>query len=335
MKLFSQCAATQDFADSMQHNRARIRIGISACLLGENVRYDGGHKHDRYLTQTLGQHFDWVPVCPEVEFGLGTPREPIRLERHTDEIRLVTPSTGRDLTEPMRNFCAVRVRQLIREDLDGYILKSDSPSCGWVRVRVHSAKGAPTRTGRGFFAEALAERFPHLPIEEEGRLCNPILRENWIERVFAYRRIKSLWEGRWTLQSLIAFHTAHKLTLLAHSPRIYRELGSLTGEAKKLGRQELRRRYHDLFMSGLAVLATKGRHANVLQHMAGYVREQLDDESRRELSDLIDDYRNGALPLIVPLTLLKHYVRKFKISYLAGQIYMDPHPKELALRNHV
>lgn len=312
-----------------------IRIGISACLLGEKVRFDGGHKHDRYLTQTLGRYFEWVPLCPEVELGLGTPRETMRLEQVDGGIRLFMPKSGRDLTEPMRQFAATRTGQLALEDLDGYILKSDSPSCGLMRVRVYGPSGMPDRTGRGLFAEALAEQFPHLPIEEDGRLCDPRLRENWIERVFAYRRIKSFWRSRWTLQSLIIFHTAHKLALLAHSPKAYQELGRLVARAKDMPKSEVRLRYHTLFARALAVLATRGRHANVLQHMAGYIRKQLDEDSRRELSSLIDDYRTGEVPLIVPLTLIKHYVRRFNVTYLAGQVYLDPHPKELALRNHV
>jgi uncharacterized protein YbgA (DUF1722 family)/uncharacterized protein YbbK (DUF523 family) len=327
-------AATQS-KNQAAVNHHSIRIGVSACLLGERVRFDGGHKQDRYLTDTLGRYFEWVPVCPEVELGLGTPRETMRLEQAAGGIRLVMPKSGRDLTEDMRRFAAARSAQLIRKDLHGYILKSDSPSCGLLRVRVYGPGGMPKRVGRGLFAEALVARFPQLPIEEEGRLCDPRLRENWIERVFAYRRILSLWSNRWTLRSLIAFHAAHKLITLAHSPEAYRELGRLVAGAADIPRSECRLRYHDLFMSALAVLATPGRHANVLQHMAGYVREELDEDSRRELSGLINDYRKGEVPLIVPLTLIKHYVRKFKISYLTGQVYLDPHPKELALRNHV
>ncbi len=312
-----------------------IRIGVSACLLGEKVRFDGGHKEDRYLTQTLGRHFEWVPVCPEVELGLGTPRETIRLERDGGEVRMIVPKSGLDLTGPMREYARARVEKLAQEDLGGYVLKSNSPSCGLLRVRVYGADGVPSRSGRGLFAEALAARFPNLPIEEEGRLCDPRLRENWIERVFAYRRLQSLWGSRWNVRSLVAFHTAHKLVLLAHSPGAYQELGRLVGRAKEVPRQELRCLYHDGFMRALGLPATRGRHANVLQHMAGYFKKQLDEESRRELSGLIRDYRMELVPLIVPLTLIKHHVRTLSVSYLAGQVYLNPHPKELALLNHV
>jgi uncharacterized protein YbgA (DUF1722 family)/uncharacterized protein YbbK (DUF523 family) len=327
--------ASPDVSGGSDPGRKPIRIGISACLLGEKVRFDGGHKHDRYLSHTLGRYFEWVPVCPEVEMGLGTPRETLRLEQVGDETRLVMPKSGRNLTQPMRVYACARMEKLAAENLSGYILKSDSPSCGFLRVRVYGTSSMPSRAGRGLFADALARRFPFLPIEEEGRLCDPRLRENWIERVFAYHRLQALWNSRWTVRSLLAFHSAHKLVLMAHSPRALTELGRLVAQAREMSRTELRQRYLGQFMSALAVLATRGRHANVLQHMAGFLKKRLDAESRRELSDLIHDYRKGELPLIVPVTLLKHYVRMYAISYLAGQVYLNPHPKELALRNHV
>jgi uncharacterized protein YbgA (DUF1722 family)/uncharacterized protein YbbK (DUF523 family) len=312
-----------------------IRIGISSCLLGEQVRFDGGHKHDRFITNTLGQYFEWVPVCPEVELGLGTPRETIRLVQIDGGVGLVMQKSGRDLTEEMRDYARERVRQLAKEGLGGYILKSDSPSCGMTRVRVYAASGMPTRNGTGFFARELLDYYPDLPIEEEGRLSDPHLRENWVERVFAYRRLRALWELRWTVKDLVAFHTAHKLILLAHSPKAFQDLGRLVAAAKGSSRQELKRQYQTEFMTALKILATRGRHANVLQHMAGYFKKQLDEASRRELLDHIEDYRKGFLPLIVPITLLNHYVRRFGEPYLEGQIYLNPHPKELALRNHV
>ena len=320
---------------AMTDARRPMRIGISSCLLGEQVRFDGGHKHDRFLTNTLGQYFEWVPVCPEVELGLGIPRETIRMVQIDGGVGLVMQKSGRDLTEEMRDYARERVRQLAKEDLGGYILKSDSPSCGMLRVRVYAASGMPARDGTGFFARELLEYYPDLPIEEEGRLSDPRLRENWIERVFAYRRLRTLWESRWTVKDLVAFHTAHKLILLAHSPKAFQDLGRLVAGAKGSSRQDLKQLYHTEFMAALKILATRGRHANVLQHMAGYFKKQLDEASRRELLEHIEDYRRGFLPLIVPVTLLKHYVRRFGEPYLEGQIYLNPHPKELALRNHV
>ncbi len=312
-----------------------IRIGISSCLLGEKVRFDGGHKRDAFLVETFGRFVEWVPVCPEVEMGLGTPRETLRLVRIVKDIRMVMPKTGTDHTEAMNAFAECRVRDLAREDLCGYVLKKDSPSCGMERVRVFDVHGVPAKSGRGLFAEALLRHFPNLPVEEEGRLSDARLRENFIERVFAYRRLRTLFASRWKLGDLVAFHTAHKLLLMAHSPRAYASLGRYVAGAKSLPRAELRSRYEQDFMQGLAEIATTRRQTNVLQHIGGYLRPHLDEAARSELLSLVEDYRRGLIPLIVPLTLIRHYVRSFEIPYLRGQVYLEPHPKELMLRNHV
>jgi uncharacterized protein YbgA (DUF1722 family)/uncharacterized protein YbbK (DUF523 family) len=313
----------------------RIRIGISACLLGAQVRYDGGHKRDAFLADTFGRHVDWVSVCPEVEVGLGTPRETLRLEAIDGRVRMVMPKSGRDLTDEMRAYARRRVEALADEDLCGYVLKKDSPSCGLFRVKVYDARRAPSRGGRGLFAEVLVERFPALPVEEEGRLSDPRLRENFVERVFAYRRLKTLFAGRWSVGALVAFHTAHKLALLAHSPAAYTALGQLVAQARALPRAGLRARYEREFMAALRVMATPRRHVNVLMHMAGYLRRTVDEDSRRELRQVIEDYGAGLVPLVVPLTLLQHHVRRTGEPYLSGQVYLSPHPKELMLRNHV
>jgi uncharacterized protein YbgA (DUF1722 family)/uncharacterized protein YbbK (DUF523 family) len=312
-----------------------IRIGVSSCLLGENVRFDGGHKRDPFLVGSFGRFVSWVPVCPEVELGLGTPRESIRLERGKDGVRLTAPKSQRDLTEAMRAFAAKRVRQLEAEELCGFVLKKDSPSCGMERVRVYDAHGVPSRDGRGLFAEALLQRFPHLPVEEEGRLGDARLRENFVERVFAYRRLRDLFTGHWRVGDLVRFHTAHKLQLMAHSPDAYRRLGRLVAAAKGTPRAELRERYEGGLMAALAVLATPRKHANVMQHMLGHFSDQLAPAERHELLSLVEDHRRGLVPLIVPLTLFRHHVRRLGIAYLQGQVYLDPHPKELMLRNHV
>ena len=312
-----------------------IRIGISACLIGHPVRYDGGHKRDSFLTDTLGRHVEFVTVCPEVELGLGTPRETLRLERQAGEIRMVFAKTREDLTERMRAYSTKRVRRLAHDELSGYVLKKDSPSCGMEQVKVHGGKGAPSTVGRGLFAEALLERFPHLPVEEEGRLQDSRLRENFVERVFAYRRLRDLFSKRWTVGELVSFHAAHELVLLAHSRTTYRELGRLVAKAKGMPRRELAEQYEGEFMAALSRLATPKRYANVLQHMAGYFKKDLDAPSRAELAALIEDYRKGLVPLVAPLTLIRHHVRRLGVEYLAGQVYLDPHPKELMLRNHV
>src|SRR5512146_3029154 len=310
-----------------------IRIGISACLVGERVRYDGGHKKDAFLTDILARHVTFVPVCPEVELGLGTPREPIRLQREGGLVRLVAPASGLDHTTAMLRYARARMAELERLDLSGYILKKDSPSCGMERVRVWNC-GVPSRTGRGAFAAVLMERLPLLPVEEEGRLHDPALRENFIERVFAHRRVRALFARRWTIGELVAFHASEKLLVLAHDPAAYRTLGRLVARAKATPRGHVAVGYADGFLRALARAATRGRHANVLQHMAGYVKEIASDDERRELQECISDYRRGLLPLLVPITLMKHHVRRHRIEYLAGQSYLDPHPKELMLRNH-
>lgn len=313
---------------------ARIRIGVSSCLLGQEVRYDGGHKRDAFLVETFGRHVEWVPVCPEVELGMGRPREPVRLERQGDEIRMVGTKTHIDHTTAMRTFARQRVAALGMEDLCGYVLKKGSPSCGTERVRVYGTGGMPSRSGRGLFAAVLLQHYPNLPVEEEGRLCDPRLRENFVERVFAYRRLRSFFSDRWTLGGLVAFHTAHKLQLLAHSTSTHAELGRLVAGATTRSRPELRDRYAAQFMGALRIAATPRRHLNVLQHIVGYFKKQLDDASRRELLSLIEDYGSGLVPLVVPITLVRHYVRRFDVAYLKGQVYLEPHPKELMLRNH-
>lgn len=312
-----------------------IRVGVSSCLLGEEVRWDGGHKHDRFLTGTFGRFVEWVPVCPEVELGLGIPREPIRLVGDPEAPKLVGVKSGDDHTQRMNTLAARRVRALAKLDLCGYVLKRGSPSCGMERVRVFSAKGMPSKKGRGLFAGALLHRLPLLPVEEEGRLNDPPLRENFIERIFAYRRLRDAFAGRWSRRRLVEFHTAHKLQLMAHSPAGYRELGRLVAAVKDVPRAEMRRRYEVGFMDALARRATPGRNRNVLEHMLGYFSDGLDPASRAEITACIQDYHGGLVPLIVPLTLIGHYARRFEVSYLLGQSYLEPHPKELMLRNHV
>ena len=318
----------------MTRTEAPIRVGVSSCLLGMNVRFDGGHKKDAFVTGALGRFVEFVPVCPEVEVGMGTPRPTIRLERRGDEVRLVDPKGGADHTDAMRRWAARRLDEVERMDLCGWVLKKDSPSCGMERVRLYH-KGVARKEGVGVFAAALAERFPLLPVEEEGRLNDPWLRENFVERVFAYRRLKDLFAGRWAVGDLVRFHTAEKLLLLAHDPDAYRRLGRLVAGSKGLPRDEVRARYGEAYMRAMGTIARVGRQTNVLQHMAGYFKELLPADERRELQEAIADYRSGLVPLVVPLTLLRHHARRHAVAYLQGQTYLEPHPKELMLRNHV
>lgn len=310
----------------------KIRLGVSTCLLGEAVRYDGGHKRDAFLTDTLGPFVEWVPVCPEVEMGLGVPRSPIRLAGRAGAPRLVVEKTGEDLTAEMQHWAAGRVRELAALGLHGYVLKRASPSCGLFRVRVYGADGQPGAVGRGLYAAALTEALPLLPVEEEGRLADAGIREAFIERVFAAARWQAFRAERPRARDLVAFHAAHKFALLAHSPRDYPALGRLV--AGGLTRETLER-YGTRFMQALAVRATRARHVNVLQHLAGFLTRQLAGDERAELGEVIAEYRAGLVPLVVPLTLLKHHVRRHGLAYLADQVYLSPHPKELMLRNHV
>lgn len=311
-----------------------IKVGVSSCLLGERVRYDGGHKHDPYITETLGEYFSFVPVCPEVGCGLPVPREAMRLEGDLAAPRLVTHKSRMDLTAQLQTFCDAMVEELAKEDLCGFIFKKGSPSSGLFRVKVYN-HGMAAKSGRGLFAAAVVQRFPLLPVEEEGRLNDPALRENFIERVFSYRRWKDFLAGTPSLGRLVEFHTAHKLLMLAHSPDYYRQMGALVARGKELALPEILRRYEALLMKGLALHATTAKNTNVLQHIMGYFKKHLDADEKAELLEVITQYHDHLLPLIVPLTLLNHYVRKYDQAYLRGQIYLSPHPAQLMLRNHV
>ena len=312
-----------------------LRVGISQCLLGASVRYDGGHKRDEFLTDTLGRFVEWVPVCPEVEAGLGVPREAMRLEGRPDSVRLVAIKTKRDHTPALLRFSERRVRELETLDLAGYVFKKDSPSCGIERVRLYNPHGMPTRNGTGLFARAFMERFPLVPVEEEGRLNDPVLRDNFIERMFCYRRWRDLLGGRITRGAVVAFHTAHKYLLLAHSRPHYETLGRLVAGAHRDTPRNLAQRYGTVFMETLKIKATVRKHVNVLQHLAGHFKAHLSDGERKELRGVIDDYHQGLTPLVVPITLIKHYVDRLDVAYLRQQVYLNPHPKELMLRNHV
>ncbi len=312
-----------------------LRLGISRCLLGDEVRFDGGHKRDNFLTDVLGQYVEWVPVCPEVETGLGTPREAMRLIGDPHRPRLVTIKSGTDHTGAVEKMTENRIKELEELDLSGYVFKKGSPSCGIERVRVYNEQGMPSRNGVGLFARAFIEQFPLIPVEEEGRLCDEPLRENFIERVFCYRRWQDLVQSGATRQTLVQFHTIHKYLLLAHSPQQYQVLGRLVGQAERYRPKDLANRYGELFMKALAMKATVRKHVNVLQHILGYFKDRLGAQEKTELLGVIGDYHQGLTPLVVPMTLIKHYVRIFDVGYIRDQVYLNPHPKELMLRNHV
>jgi uncharacterized protein YbgA (DUF1722 family)/uncharacterized protein YbbK (DUF523 family) len=313
----------------------KINLGISSCLLGEKVRYDGGHKLDRFLTDTLGKYVEYVPVCPEVECGLGVPRKSMRLEGNPDSPGLIVTSTREDMTKRMVNWAQKRVAQLENEDICGFIFKSDSPSSGMERVKVYNEKSMPVKMGTGIFARIFMEKFPLLPVEDEGRLHDPGLRENFIERIFSLKRWRETLSNKNIKRSLIDFHTKHKLLILAHSPRHYQLMGKLVAAQKSLNERDVYKQYEDLLLESLKIKATPKKHVNVLQHMMGYFKEQLSVDEKKELLGLINHYRDGYIPLIVPVTLISHYVRKYHDPYLTEQVYINPHPSELQLRNHV
>lgn len=311
----------------------KIPMGVSSCLLGNKVRYDGGHKHDRYITETLGHFFDFVPVCPEVECGLPTPREAMRLVGDPDDPRLVTNKTGIDHTDKMKSWAAGRLIELEKENLCGFIFKNRSPSSGMERVKVYDEHKVPHNAGEGIFARAFKEHFPLIPTEEEGRLHDVLLRENFIESVFVYKRWRqTLAEG--TPGSLVQFHTQHKLMLLAHCESCFRELGKLVADAGKMDSGQLFDEYQNGLMEAMRIKPTFKSHVNVLQHMMGFFKKVLSSDEKKELVEVIENYRNHFVPLIVPMTLINHYARKYNETYLLNQYYLKPHPTELKLRNH-
>ena len=312
-----------------------IRIGVSACLLGDEVRYNGGHARDRYVVDTLSEHFTFVKVCPEEEVGMGTPRPTVRLEGHRKDPRMIESESGRDWTAPMKKFSTRRAREMGADGLGGFVFKSKSPSCGVFRVKVYNEKGNLGDPGAGLFAMAMMKRYPLLPIEEEGRLHDAGLRENFLERVFAYHRLKAVFAGRWKRGEIIQFHAREKYLLMAHNPSGLKKLGQLTARIKDHAPAELRDTYMAAFMKILEKQATVKSHVNALQHMAGYLRDHLDAEARRRVLASIEDYRGELVPLVVPMTLLRHYIEMHDVAYVKDQTYLNPHPRELKLRNHV
>ena len=313
----------------------RIRLGVSTCLLGENVRFDGGHKHDRFLTDTLGQYVEFVPVCPEVECGLGVPRESMRLVGDVDSPHLVTVRTHVDHTDRMLTWAKKRVKELEKEDLCGFIFKSDSPSSGMERVKVYNDKGMPEKKGIGMFARVFMNHFSLIPVEEEGRLHDPRLRENFIERIFTLKRWRELRGGKEGMGGLVDFHTRNKLLVLAHSEKHNRAMGKLVAAGKTVPVQSLYSQYETFLMEALSLRTTVKKNANVLYHLMGYFKNDLSADEKQELLEILDQYRAGYIPLIVPVTLINHYVRKYQQPYLAKQTYLNPHPVDLQLRNHV
>lgn len=313
--------------------RNKPALGTSTCLLGEAVRFDAGHKHDRWITGTLSQYFDLVSTCPEVAIGLGIPRPPIQLKGAVHSIRVVgSRDPDLDVTDDLRRYGTKMAIQM--DAISGYIFKSKSPSCGLERVRLFPEDdGAPSRDGVGQYAAAFTAAQPLLPVEEEGRLNDPVLRDNFIERVLCFHRWQKLQNRGITPARLIDFHSCHKLLVLSHGVVPYRALGRLVADTGKHDIYKIADDYIQRLMRALKRKATRRSHANVLQHLQGYLKRALDRSDRQELVEVIDHYRLGRVPLVVPMTLLRHHFRRHPDPYITRQIYLNPHPPELMLRN--
>ncbi len=321
-----------DARNTFEPDLGRVRLGASACLLGAQVRFDGGHKQNRFIIDELGAHFDFVPFCPEVAIGMGTPRPAIRLVGDIDAPRVVgSRDAGLDVTEPLRRHSTAAARRL--DGLCGFIFKKDSPTCGMERVKVYNDSGMPQADGVGIFAREVLRTKPLLPVEEEGRLNDPVLRENFVSRVYVYARWHALHQRGLSKRGLIEFHARHKLLLMAHSPAAYKELGRMLARFDNARLETLAGRYIAGVMQALKIRASRKRHVNVLQHLLGYLRRHVDGADRGNLVEVIDAYRLGLVPLVVPLTLLEHYFRRNPHPYIAQQVYMNPHPRALMLRN--
>ena len=310
----------------------KIPIGISSCLLGELVRFDGSHKRDAYINGTLSHYFDFRPCCPEVAIGLGIPRPTIHLVKINNEIRCVGVKDPEfDVTDRLKEYASSQ--KGFQADLCGYILKKDSPSCGMERVKVYSGNHQPNREGFGVYAHTMMQNNPLLPVEEEGRLGDPGLRENFIQRVYVLHRWKQLVAQGITPHKLPHFHARHKLIIMSHAD--YREMGQLLSRINKDNLLEIAEQYILLLMTTLKSVVNRGQHVNVLQHIQGYLKKELTPDDKAELCELIERYRSGEIPLIVPLTLLKHHFRKSPDTYIDESYYMSPYPQELQLINQL
>jgi uncharacterized protein YbgA (DUF1722 family)/uncharacterized protein YbbK (DUF523 family) len=310
-----------------------IQIGISACVLGEKVRYDGGHKNSVFCSDVLANFVTFVPVCPEQAIGMPVPRPAIRLQQNPDgEISLVNSKDNRlDFTQQMLSFSAQILPRL--QHLSGYIVCAKSPSCGMERVRLTDAKGALLgKVGVGLFTRQLMQTYPWLPVEEDGRLLDPALRENFITRVYTLAAWHQLLASGFTIGKLVEFHSQFKFLIMAHHPVAYRSLGRLVAQAKLFAPEALAQRYLLELMQALQQQATRKQHANVLMHLQGFFKKMLSAAAKQELLEVIHQYRLGHAPLLAPLTLLKHHLRTYPHQYVAAQRYLLPFPAELGLR---
>jgi uncharacterized protein YbgA (DUF1722 family)/uncharacterized protein YbbK (DUF523 family) len=314
--------------------KEKIKLGISACLLGQNVRYDGGHSRDPFINETLAEYIDFIPVCPEIEYGFPVPRETLKLVGDPKSPRLMTTYTKKDHTEAMRQWAARKLIELEKLDLWGFIFKTKSPSSGMERVRVYNEKGAPVERGVGIFAAAFMERFPLLPVEDEGRLHNSALRENFIESIFTLKRWRDVLKRNPKSEDSIEFHTRHKLLFMARSPNNLRSMRKFVADIKNYEVAVFSAQYQEWLLKVLKIKPTVSRHVNTLMHAFGYFKKLITPDEKREILETIELFKVDAVPLIVPITLLNHYIRQYDQAYLKDQYYLNPHPVELRLRNH-
>ena len=319
----------------MSNSVVKPKIAISACLMGAEVRFKGGHQESRLCSRTLTDYFEFVTVCPEVAIGLGIPRQPIRLvgdPEHPQAVGTVQPELN--VTAPLAAYGERMADEL--DDICGYIFMQKSPSCGLDRVKVYHANGAPVDGGgRGIYAQAFCARHPDLPVEEDGRLNDPVLRENFLTRVFAYSDWQQLLREGLTRRGLTDFHARYKYQLMAHNPVQYKTLGNLLGTMGQTEPETLGPRYFSELMAALKKCATRRTHTNVLQHISGYLKQAISAEDKQEMQHVIGQYRHGIVPLVVPMTLLKHHFRQHPDPYIAQQVYLQPHPENLSLRNAI
>ena len=315
--------------------RQKPKIAISACLLGAEVRFNGGHKESRLCSQALSEHFDFVPLCPEVAIGLGIPRQPIRLIGDPAQPQAVgSVDSSLDVTRPLHDYGVAMAAA--HTDICGYIFMQKSPSCGLERVKVYQDGGRPAElSGRGIYAQAFCAAHPDLPVEEDGRLNDPVLRENFLTRVYAYSTWQQLLRAGITRRSLTEFHACYKYQLMAHHPEQYKILGNMLGSLGKGDPREIAPQYFSELMKALKKCATRRTHTNVLQHISGYLKQSLSREDKQEMQYLIGQYLHGIVPLVVPLTLLKHHFRQHPDPYISRQVYLQPHPENLSLRNAI
>ncbi|MBN2658477.1 MAG: DUF523 and DUF1722 domain-containing protein [Spirochaetales bacterium] len=313
----------------------KIKVGVSSCLLGNNVRYNGQHQLDHFIRDTLGQWCDFIPVCPEVECGLPVPRESMRLVGDVNNPRLMTGKTGIDHTEKMKNWIDRKLPELKEEDLVAFIFKTKSPSSGMRKIKIYNDQGERISfNGIGIFARTFMERFPDIPVEDEGRLCDPRLREQFIETIFVLQRWREAVKDG-SVKAVVDFHSRHKYTFMAHSPEKLKELGKLTAQGGALDPGELIKQYRTVLHELLKVQKDRKKNYNVILHIMGYFKKDLRPDEKEELLREAQLYYDGISPVIVPLTLLKHYTLKYNEPYLKEQYYLNPHPAELGLLNHV